>query len=88
MTTAAIREKLCDYIKAANDKKVKAIYTILEDQIETEPYEWSKDEEFVAELDERVRRYEAGIDRGYSLDEMEETFDQLRNVPGMHKNNA
>ncbi|HVW16390.1 MAG TPA: hypothetical protein VHB54_21330 [Mucilaginibacter sp.] len=78
MTTAAIREKLCDYIKGADDKKVKAIYTILEDQIETEPYDWSKDEEFVAELDERVRRYEAGIDRGYSLDEMEETFDQLR----------
>ncbi|MBS1503612.1 MAG: hypothetical protein JST32_16200 [Bacteroidetes bacterium] len=78
MTTAAIREKLCDYIKGADDKKVKAIYTILEDQIETEPYEWSKDEEFVAELDERVRRYEAGIDRGHTWDELEASIKHLK----------
>ena len=35
MTTIAIREKLQDYIRVADDKKVKAIYTMGEDEIET-----------------------------------------------------
>jgi hypothetical protein len=33
MTTAAIRERLYDYIRVADDKKVVAIYTPLEEQI-------------------------------------------------------
>jgi hypothetical protein len=77
MTTTAIREKLYDYIRVADDKKVKAIYALLEDQIAPK-YEWSEDEEFVAELDERVRRYEAGIDRGYTLDELEVSINELK----------
>ena len=32
-------------------------------------YDWSNDEEFVAELDERVRRWEAGIKPGCSIEE-------------------
>lgn len=76
MTAAAIRERLYDYIRDADDKKIEAIYTLLEDQI-VEPYDWSADEEFVAELDERMRRYEAGIDRAYTLDELKTSWDQL-----------
>jgi hypothetical protein len=33
MTTAAIRDRLYDYIKVADDKKIKAIYMMLEDDI-------------------------------------------------------
>ena len=33
MTTLAIRQKLSDYLQIADDKKIKAIYTILEDDI-------------------------------------------------------
>ncbi len=33
MTIAAIREKLHEYINVAEDKKVKAIYTMVEDEI-------------------------------------------------------
>jgi hypothetical protein len=33
MTIAVIREKLYDYIRVADDKKVKAIYMMLEDDI-------------------------------------------------------
>ena len=34
MTTVAIRKKLVDYMKIADDKKVKAMYSLLEDEIE------------------------------------------------------
>lgn len=33
MTTLAIRQKLSDYLQVADDKKIRAIYTILEDDI-------------------------------------------------------
>jgi hypothetical protein len=62
----------------ADNKKVKAIYTLLEDQIIAEKYDWSQDADFVAELDERVRRYEAGIDRGYTWDEVKASLEQMK----------
>jgi hypothetical protein len=77
MTTTAIREKLYDYIRVADDEKVEAIYTLLKDQL-TPAADWSDDKEFVAELDERVRRYEAGIDRGYTWDELEASIEELK----------
>jgi len=77
MTTAAIRERLYDYIRVADDKKVKAIYALLEDQIVPKSH-WSEDEEFVAELDERVRRYEAGIDQGFSAEEARSTLNDMK----------
>lgn len=77
MTTAAIRERLYDYIRVADDKKVKAIYALLEDQV-IPVVDWSEDEDFVAELNERVRRYEAGIDRGYTWGELEASIEELK----------
>ncbi len=77
MTTAAIRERLYDYIRVADDKKVKAIYALLEDQV-IPAVDWSEDEDFVAELNERVRRYEAGIDRSYTWGELEASIEELK----------
>jgi len=77
MTTTAIREKLYDYIRVADDKEVKAIYALLEGQMVLAA-DWAEDEEFVAELDERVRRYEVGIDRGYTWDELEASINELK----------
>jgi hypothetical protein len=34
MTTLAIRKKLSDYLQIADEKKVKAMYALLEDDIE------------------------------------------------------
>ncbi len=34
MTTVAIRKKLADYMKVADDKKIKAMYALLKDDIE------------------------------------------------------
>lgn len=69
MTTIAIREKLYDYIRVADDEKIKNIYLLFEDQM-APAVDWSEDEEFVAELNERVRRWEEGIDKGVSMDEV------------------
>jgi len=77
MTTTAIRERLYDYIRVADDKKVKAIYALLEDHI-IPAVDWSEDEEFVAELDERVRRWEEGIDKGVSMDDVKAGLERLK----------
>lgn len=77
MTTAAIRERLYDYIRDADDKKIEAIYTLLGDQV-NETAHWSEDKVFVADLDERVKRYEEGTDQGYTWDELEASIAELK----------
>jgi hypothetical protein len=77
MTTAAIREKLHDYINVADDDKVKAIYTLVEEQI-LPGHHWASEEEFVADMDERVRRYDERIDKGYSWAEVEASIEELK----------
>ncbi|MDR3695527.1 hypothetical protein [Mucilaginibacter sp.] len=77
MTTTAIRQRLYDYIRVADDKKIKAIYTLLEDQM-VPSIHWSEDEDFVAELDERVRRYEAGIDPAFSIEEAKSSLNEMK----------
>ena len=77
MTTTAIRERLYDYIRVADDKKIKAIYTLLEDQVIPQ-VDWSLDEAVVAELDERVKRYNEGVDRGHTWDELEAEIELLK----------
>ncbi len=49
MTTKAIREKLVKYLQVADDKKVKAIYTMVEDETNTSENDWDKN--FIEELD-------------------------------------
>ncbi len=83
MTTTAISEKLHNYISIADDKKIKAIYTLLEEQM-TPVTHWSEDKEFVADIDERIRWYDAGIDRGLSLEEVRTSLDAMKKE--YHKN--
>lgn len=58
MTTFAIREKLAEYLKVADDKKVKAVYTLLKDEMEEKETEYSKD--FKDELNRRYDYYQTG----------------------------
>lgn len=67
MTTTAIREKLAKYLKVADDKKVKAIYTMVEDEITTSENDW--DEDFINELEKRSTRAAKGIAKTYSWEE-------------------
>jgi hypothetical protein len=58
MTTATIRQKLHSYLEVADDKKVKAIYAIMEADVEESAVEYSK--EFKAELNKRYADYKSG----------------------------
>lgn len=73
MTTAAIREKLHDYINIADDKKVEAIYTMVENEIMENLDLW-EDEEFLNELDRRMEELQSGKVKGVTLDELKSKF--------------
>jgi hypothetical protein len=55
MDITSIRQELHNYLEVAKDKKVKAIYTMVEDDIKESAVEYS--EEFKAELNRRVEHY-------------------------------
>lgn len=58
MTTLAIRQQLHSYLEVADDKKIKAIYTMMEDEIKERALEYTDD--FKAELDKRQAGYKSG----------------------------
>ena len=77
MTTIAIREKLQDYIRVADDKKVKAIYSLLEEEI-TDTNEWWKNQHFVKELDSRYTALTSNTDKGVTITQLENSIGKLR----------
>lgn len=77
METVDLREKLCDYIRSADDEKVKAMYTLLEDAIEA-PVQWWEDDAFVAELDKEYDAFEKGEVKGYTMEEAMEYLAQKK----------
>lgn len=68
MTTTAIRQKLYDYIRGAEDRKIKAIYTMLEEEIE-EPHDHWNNKTFVAELERRSAEVKTGKSKTVSWGE-------------------
>jgi hypothetical protein len=66
MTTASIRRRLHEYIEVAEDKKLKAIYTLLQDDIDDD---YQLTEEQKIELDRRSYEYQNGIGKTYTRDE-------------------
>jgi hypothetical protein len=68
MKTVLIKEKLHHYIETAGEKKLKAIYAIVEDDIQ-EPVNVWEDKNFVAELERREKAYKNGTAKMFSLAE-------------------
>lgn len=66
MEISAIREKLVNYVQTADEKKIKAIYTIVEDEINTTANDW--DEDFVKELKKMDKAFIKGA-KTYSWEE-------------------
>jgi putative addiction module component (TIGR02574 family) len=66
MRTIQIRQQLHDYIDAVEEKKLKAIYTLLEDDISANSM---LTDEQKMELDKRMADHEKGIGRTYTWEE-------------------
>lgn len=66
MTLNTIKEKLHQFIENGDSKKVKAVYTMLENEIEGEV--WT--DEFVKEMDKRVYEMDNNLVKTYSWEEV------------------
>ena len=71
MSTETIRERLHEYIRFADDKKVEAIYTMVENEI-TEELDLWEDKAFLNELKDRLDEYESGKVTGSSWEEVKQ----------------
>ncbi|MGJ7030900.1 hypothetical protein [Niabella hirudinis] len=58
MKTATIKEELHNYLEIADDKKLKAIYVMVEGEIRENSIEYTED--FKEELDNRLEHYLKG----------------------------
>lgn len=66
METSAIRNKLHEYIDTADERKLQAIYTILEDEIE-DSHIFSEEE--IALFHERRNKHLSGESKSYTVEE-------------------
>jgi len=82
MTTTVVREKLHDYINHADDKKLKARYTLLESEIDADD---AIDEKMMKELDKRWDNYSSGKSKTYTL---EESMKKIKKDRSSKKSNA
>lgn len=71
MTTTTIRKKLADYIITADNKKIKAIYTLVEKEIEEDHDNKWDNKEFIAKMERHREEYKNGAAKLYSLNEVE-----------------
>lgn len=58
MRIATIRQELHQFVDVADEKKIKALYLLLEEEIKQG--EWHYTDAFKKELDERLRDYKKG----------------------------
>ena len=67
MTATVIRKKLTEYIKTADEEKIKAIYTMVSDEINTDENDW--DETLLKELNRRSKSFLNGTAKTYTWEE-------------------
>lgn len=79
MDTATIRQQLHNYLEVADDKKVKAIYTIIEKDIQENNFEYP--EELKNELDKRHAEYNAGTAQMITAVESKKRIKKILNTP-------
>ena len=72
------RNKLYSYLRVADEKKINAIYALLEEEIE-QTNKWWEDKKFLAELDSRDKSLASGKDKGITIRQARKTVDTLRN---------
>ena len=67
MTTATARKKLVDYLQTADEKRIKALYMMFEDEIETGGNAWGEPE--FTELENRSNSFADGTAKTYTWEE-------------------
>jgi putative addiction module component (TIGR02574 family) len=75
MDTTTIRKQLHNYLEVADDKKIKAIYTMMEDEIKQKSNEYT--DEFKAELDKRYDDYKNGKAKMITAEESKKRIQKI-----------
>lgn len=78
MSTAAIRQKLHNYLEIADDKKIKAIYTMMENEIEENELVYTT--ELKDELDKRYDDYKSGKAKMITAEESKKRIQKILNA--------
>ena len=78
MSTTAIRQKLHSYLEVANDKKVKALYTMMKDDVEESTVEYTN--AFKKELDKRYTDYKSGKVKAFTATESRKRISKILNA--------
>ncbi|MEJ7676903.1 MAG: hypothetical protein WKG06_03305 [Segetibacter sp.] len=71
MTNAILKKMLHEYIDLADEKKLKAIYVMVEDDLERFENNW-EDENFVAEIEKRSAAIKNGSAKTYTWEEVQQ----------------
>ena len=80
MKTVEIREKLHRYIDNAEEKKIKAIFAMVEEEIEERSVLW-EDENFISYLKEEEAKYLKGNTITFSLEKaISRSMQAVKNV--------
>ena len=82
MTNIAMRKKLLTYLADADDKKVKAVYSLFEDEINQES-NFKLTEEHIKILDERRARHLSGKDKSSSWQDVHDRVKKKRKSDGV-----
>ena len=70
-----MRQKLHSYLEVANDKKIAAMYTIVEEAIADASIEYT--DEFKAELDRRTAAHNDGSEKSFTAAESKKRIQKL-----------
>jgi hypothetical protein len=78
MSTIILRQKLHSYLEIADDKKVKAIYAIMENDIEQSALEYTT--ELKSELDNRYTNFKNGKAKIITAEESRKKIQRILKV--------
>lgn len=78
MNTFTIREKLHRYIDFAEDKKIEALFTMLETDM-GEEFHWWEDADFLDKLERISRDLKNGTDKGVIWESLKDELLSLKN---------
>lgn len=75
MNTAKIRQQLHNYLEVADHKKINALYTIVEKEIQEREFEYS--DELKNELDKRYAEYKNGTTKMLTASQSKKRIEKI-----------